>query len=197
MLLNKSMPLAAILAIAGMVLVTTITTRSGREAERQPARPTIHPAENATSRPAGSPGIAHAPTGARSRQAASRHLASSEPTPQEQESIMAAQVADLDQKLRADPLDPAWARKQEEVIAQALAGTPHDGLPAVSPDRMDTSCHSTLCRIRMTYADEEDAMQMHTKLSLGLHGSIATARAFYRPNQNGGMDLLVFAGAVD
>src|SRR5690606_33089490 len=120
-----------------------------------------------------------------------------ERSPEEQERAQAARIADLDKKLRDEPFDTKWAREQEGIIARAVTGSKNDGLAVPLPDRMDATCQSTLCRITMTYADEEDAMQMHTRLTLGLRGSISSARAFYRPNQRGGMDLLVYAGAVD
>lgn len=120
-----------------------------------------------------------------------------EPSPSEREALIADQITKLDQRLRSEPIDVAWARKQEAVIENAVIGSATDGFDVSMPNHLDKQCHSSLCRIRMSYAAEEDALLMQSKLTLGLSGSISKARTFYLPREDGGIDLIMFTGSVD
>ncbi|MDN5781057.1 MAG: hypothetical protein L0H23_03375 [Luteimonas sp.] len=196
MLLSKYGPLMAVVAIIAMALVTTINQWNQKVRRDQVLQAEIDPgiaairAESARS-------TFQTVSSVRSYPPAPLSAATRKIGPEGESQLAAMRIAELDHKLRAEPFDPAWVRKQEEVISQAIVGSPNDGFDVPLPESLDASCRSTLCRIQMTYADEEDAMQMQTKLTLGLSGSIATARTFYQPNETGGMDLVVFAGAVD
>lgn len=120
-----------------------------------------------------------------------------EPSAEEQAVQRRADIVALDQKLRSEPLDPDWAIEQQSVIRKAIAGMPGDGFDAPAPDSMDEVCRSSMCRISMVYKDEEDAVQMHGRLTLGLGGAIATARTFFVPTNDGGVEMVVFAGRSD
>lgn len=192
-----TMALTATIAIALTVIGVTIHTSGKGNAKRPPDMTKLDREHDTSRAPSTDTRAAFMSAGTRATPAALSPSMPAEPTQEEQDRSRAAQMNALDQKLRADPFNPVWARQQEEIISQAVAGTKGDGLQVPLPESMDATCQSTLCRIQMTYTDEEDAMQMHTKLTLGLQGAIATARTFYRPNRNGGMDLIVYAGAVD
>jgi len=116
--------------------------------------------------------------------------------PAEREALIASQMAELDQRLRSEPIDGAWARNQEAAIESAIVGSQTDGFDVPMPEDVDKQCRSSLCRIRMTYASEEDALQMQSKLTLGLSGPISKARTFYLPTKDGSTELIVFAGSV-
>jgi hypothetical protein len=120
-----------------------------------------------------------------------------EPSTEEQAAQRQAGIVALDQKLRSEPMDPDWAFEQQAVIRKAIAGTPGDGFNASVPDNMDAVCRSSMCRISMVYKDEEDAAQMHGRLTLGLGGAISTARTFFVPRSDGGVEMVVFAGQAD
>jgi hypothetical protein len=115
---------------------------------------------------------------------------------QQQADSRALQVR-LDDRLRSESMDPTWARDQEAAILAAVSGDDKDGFPADLPRDMDTQCRSSLCKVTMTFADEEDAYQMQTKLTLGLRGPIATARTFYSVRPDGAMDVIVYAGNTE
>lgn len=120
-----------------------------------------------------------------------------EPSADEQARQKRADIVALDQKLRAEPLDRDWALEQQSIIRKAIAGTPGDGFNAPMPESMDGECRSSICRISMVYKDEEDAVQMHGRLTLGLGGAIATARTFFVPTSDGGVEMVIFAGRSD
>lgn len=115
----------------------------------------------------------------------------------EQASRRQAQIVALDQRLRSEQVNQSWASEQEQMIRKAVAGSPSDGFNAPMPTTMEHECRSSICRIRMAYTDEEDAVQMHGRLTLGLGGAIATARTYFVPRGDGGVDMLVYAGSAD
>lgn len=118
-----------------------------------------------------------------------------EPSPDEQATQRRADIVALDQRLRSEPLDPDWAIEQQSIIRKAIAGRHGDGFNAPMPDSMSQDCRSSMCRISMVYKDEEDAVQMHGRLTLGLGGAIATARAFFVPLNDGRVEMIVFAAS--
>lgn len=112
----------------------------------------------------------------------------------QQQADVRASLLKLDARHRSEPVNQKWANEQEAVILAAISGSANDGLTAKLPTDMDAQCRSSLCKITMTYADEEDAFQMQTKLTLGLRGPIAAARTFFSPRTDGGMDVTIYAG---
>lgn len=196
MLFRKYGPLMAIVAIVGLALLTTTSQWNQKVRKDQVLRAEINPSI-AAMRPESARSTFQTVSSVRSYQPAPLSAATREIGPEGENQLAATRIAELDRKLQAEPFDPAWVREQEEVISQAIVGRPNDGFDVPLPESLDASCRSSLCRIQMAYADEEDAMQMQAKLTLGLSGAIATARTFYQPNETGGMDLVVFAGAVD
>jgi hypothetical protein len=121
---------------------------------------------------------------------------SSEANLAQQQADARASLLKLDNRLRSEPVNPKWAPEQEATILAAISGDPNDGFPAKLPKDMDAQCRSSLCKVTMTFTDEEDAYQMQTKLTLGLRGPIATARTFYNQRPDGGTDLVIYAGAI-
>lgn len=189
-------PLMAIVAILGMALVTIVSQWNQTVRKDQVLPAEINPSL-AAMRTEAARSTSRTVSSVRPHQPVPLSAATRGIDPEGESQLAAMRIAELNHKLRAEPVDPAWVHKQEEVISQAIAGRPNDGFDVPPPESLDAFCGSTLCRIQMTYADEEDAMQMQVKLTLGLSGAIATARTFYQPNETGGMDLIVFAGAVD
>lgn len=122
--------------------------------------------------------------------------AQDEPSPKQHVWEREAQIAMLDERLRAEPVDHHWAMAQQKVIRDAIKSTPNGDFDALPPSSFQEQCHSSLCRISMTFSDEEDALQMMTKLALGLRGPIATTRTFYSPMADGGMEVVVYAGEL-
>lgn len=121
-------------------------------------------------------------------------LSRPEADPAQQQADARAALLKLDNRLRSEPVNQKWATEQEATILAAISGDAKDGFPAKLPKDMDAQCRSSLCKVTMTYADEEDAYQMQTKLTLGLRGPISAARTFFSPRADGGMDLTIYAG---
>lgn len=102
---------------------------------------------------------------------------------------------ELDQRFRAEKRDPAWANAQEEAVLNAIAGTEHDGFDVPLPQSVEARCRSSMCRIQMTYRDEDDAAEMQAKLMLGVPPALSSALTLFIPNDNKGTDMVVFAGS--
>ena len=100
----------------------------------------------------------------------------------------------LDQRFRAEVVNPTWASVHEDAILDAIAGTEHDGFDVPLPQSVDARCRSSMCRIRMTYRDEDDAAQMQTKTMLGMPQVLSTARTFYAQTRSGETEMVIYAG---
>lgn len=133
-------------------------------------------------------------TETRAQQRAAAMFPRPEANQAQQQADTRAALLKLDTRLRSEPVNQRWANEQEATILAAISGDDNDGLPVKLPRDIDTQCRTSLCKITMSYSDEEDAYQMQTKLTLGLRGPIATARAFFAPRADGGMDVTIYAG---
>jgi hypothetical protein len=104
-----------------------------------------------------------------------------------------AQLRALEDKLVSDPLDPRWSQQQEKVVNGFLspANLKRENLPA--PSSSETRCQSSLCRIRMTFADPQQAEQTQGALLMGMAEGLPHAQTFLLPRKVGGVDLVMFA----
>lgn len=188
-------PLLAAVPIAAIIILSTALNSQG-PAESQASEHRVVP--DKIEPRSSDPGIQNsAPLVTGNYRGVSPSGMPKEPSPEEQAVQRRADIVALDQKLRSEPLDPDWAIEQQSVIRKAIAGVPGDGFNAPAPDSMDEDCRSSMCRISMVYKDEEDAVQMHGRLTLGLDGAISTARTFFVPTNDGGVEMVVFAGQAD
>ena len=104
-----------------------------------------------------------------------------------------AQLRALEDKLVSEPLSARWATAQEKTVAQFLAPAhlKRENLPA--PSSSETRCQSRLCRIRMTFADAQQAEQTQGALLMGIADGLPHAQSFLLPRPDGGVDLVMFA----
>lgn len=103
-------------------------------------------------------------------------------------------MLELDRRFHAERVDFQWASTHERAIGNAIAGHEHDGFDVPPPQAIDVECRSSLCSIRMAYADETDAANMQAKLMLGMPAELSKAITFAVPNPNGNTELQIFAG---
>lgn len=105
-----------------------------------------------------------------------------------------AEILKLDNRFRAESRDPKWAAATESGINAAIVGSKHDGFDVPPPDSLNVNCRTSLCNIRMEYADVDDAAQMQSKLMLGIPSAVSKARIFLIPGRDGGTEVVIFAG---
>ena len=100
-------------------------------------------------------------------------------------------------RFRGESREPKWAGATEAGINSAIVGSKTDGFDVPPPDSLRVECRTSLCSVRMGYADVDDAAQMQAKLMLGIPASVAQARTFLIDGKNGGTELIIFAGNTD
>jgi hypothetical protein len=146
-----------------------------------PAWPTV-PARAASARASTVPALAHRAGNGAPADAATAHVQ------------LQAQLHALDDRLVRDPLSPDWAARQERAVDAfvAPASLAREHLPA--PVDRDTRCQSSLCRIRLRYADEETAQRAQVALLLALAPTLPHAQSFLLVQPDGAVDLVVYAG---
>jgi hypothetical protein len=132
--------------------------------------------------PAGAPRAAPGPTGNGAPQ-----------DPAAMEAHLQAQLHALDDRLVSEPLSPQWAKANEQAIGRFLApaNLARENVPA--PSASEASCKSRLCRIRLTFADEQQAGQTQTSLLMAIADGLPHAQSFLLPRKDGGVDLVVYA----
>ncbi len=108
-----------------------------------------------------------------------------------------AEILKLDSRFRGESREPKWAGATEAGINSAIVGSKTDGFDVPPPDSLRVECRTSLCNVRMGYADVDDAAQMQAKLMLGIPASVAQARTFLIDGKNGGTELIIFAGNTD
>jgi hypothetical protein len=189
---TRKFPYVLVIALVGLIVLAVIfvqtrkpaahfdTTQELASADQAPDPTAYEPAERPSSSavPVGLPAAAYQANG----------------EPRGQGSNGNDDLIKLENRLRAEKIDPAWAAANEQAISKAIVGSEHDGFDVPPPDEVEASCHSSLCSIRMTYADEEQAAQMQLKLALGLPAAISVARTFNVPRADGVTEILIFAG---
>ena len=104
-----------------------------------------------------------------------------------------AQLRALEDKLVSEPLSARWATAQEKTVAQFLtpANLARENVPA--PSSYETRCQSRLCRIRLTFADAQQAEQTQGALLMGIADGLPHAQSFLLPRPDGGVDVVMFA----
>lgn len=132
----------------------------------------------------GSPGSSGAPGGAQGNERMD---------PVAAEARFQAQLRALEDKLVSEPLDPRWSQQQEKVVTGflATANLKRENLPV--PTSHETRCQSSLCRIRLTFADAQEAERTQGALLMGMAEGLPHAQTFMLPRPDGQVDLVMFA----
>ena len=66
---------------------------------------------------------------------------------------MEANIAVLDARYAAEPIDPAWASRHEAHVRDFFDGQRLAAQGLAGPASLETSCHSQTCRVSVRYAD--------------------------------------------
>lgn len=104
-------------------------------------------------------------------------------------------LADLEQRLRSEPVSPSWAQYNEGQVRNLLSASQlaKDGL--AEPLHQDVECRTTLCRIDIATTDETAMEETQVRLLQGISASLSNARLFYQPQPDGTMAVVLYAGA--
>ena len=108
-----------------------------------------------------------------------------------------AQMRALEERLVADPYSAKWATSNEQAVGRFLssANLAREKLPA--PSAAETRCQSHLCRIRLTFADAEQADRTQSSLLMEISPGLPSAMTFVVPRPDGQVDMVIYAGQTE
>jgi hypothetical protein len=180
-LLLAALLIGAGIGIAGMRAAAPADAKVAKAAAAEVAKPAPAPAAPASYT---SPTIA---AGVPPALAAPRH--------QDPDAALLEQIQNLDTKFQAEPIVPAWAMEQEQMIAASFAPEALKLAAAPAPLSHEESCRSKTCRINVIYRNELDAQVAQLNLLGAISSSLSHATFGQISGADGSVQLIMYARA--
>ncbi len=100
-----------------------------------------------------------------------------------------AEVALLDARFAAEPLDATWARREERTLDTFFAADTlrAQGLPM--PAGLQTACHSSTCKISARFADPVEAEAITRRLAVHLSARLPYGATLPRTQDDGSVQV--------
>lgn len=99
----------------------------------------------------------------------------------------------LEQQLRNEPLDPAWALATTRTIETALSAEGLAEIGAQPPLDSQIECRSSICRIEMIYATPADVGEAGVMLGMAVGENLPFTRSHQITLPDGSTQLVVYA----
>jgi len=115
-------------------------------------------------------------------------------SPADRDAMLASSLHVLDDQLVRDPISPQWASANEQAIGNFLSRENLSRQQLPVPKNSKTECHSHLCKISMTYADEAQASQTESMMLAEIGAKLPQAQTLVLPQPDGSVQMIVFAG---